>query len=95
MGGIKVYVSNKTEEKFRKASMTVFGYRKGSLSTAAEQAFEQWSNNVKAVEKILDIPKDPVAALKSITIKAKGSSVELQHKSSKIRVQKLFQKIKR
>jgi len=40
MVGIKVYVSSDVEEKFRRLAMMVYGYGKGSLSKAAEDAFE-------------------------------------------------------
>ena len=92
MGGIKVLVSDKTEHKFRKASMTVFGYHRGSLSAAAEEALLQWSNSAVAAEKIVKIPKDPLKALKSITLNTTETGVGLQHRAQKIRAHKLLQK---
>lgn len=94
MGGIKVFVSGKTEQKFRKASMAVFGYRKGALSSAAEQAFEQWSNNVKSAETIFDIPKDPITAIEGMLSHVKKSGVELQHEASKIRAENALKYLK-
>jgi len=37
--GIKVYVRDDVEEKFRRLAMSVYGYGKGSLSKAAERPF--------------------------------------------------------
>lgn len=39
---LKVYLSDGLNEKFRKLAMTVFGFGRGSLSKAAEEAFTKW-----------------------------------------------------
>lgn len=39
---LKVYLSENLNEKFRRIAMAVYGYGKGSLSKAAEEAFERW-----------------------------------------------------
>jgi hypothetical protein len=86
MKGIKVYIDPKIEEEFRKTAMKIFGYGKGSLSKAAEQAFKKWiqeySNNLETI----NIPEDPIneirGQLEGITL----TSVELQHKAKEYRV---------
>ncbi len=95
MAGIKVYVSDATEQKFRKASMQVFGYHRGSLSSAAEQAFEVWSKNILETDKSPAIPKDPVAAIKGLLAKTRFTSVELQHKASEWRAEKALSKTRK
>ncbi len=49
MGDIRGIVTAKTEDRFRKLAMKKFGYRKGSLSQALEEAIIQWieSNNIE------------------------------------------------
>lgn len=42
MAEIKVYLSNALSEKFRRIAMSVYGYGRGSLSKAAEEAFTRW-----------------------------------------------------
>ena len=42
MGQIRGVVSEELEEKFRKLAMEKFGYRKGSLSKALEEALRHW-----------------------------------------------------
>ena len=42
MGGIKVYISDEIERKFREVAMRLYGYRKGSLSIASENAISMW-----------------------------------------------------
>jgi hypothetical protein len=39
---LKIYLSNSLNEKFRKAAMNAFGYGRGSLSKAAEEALTEW-----------------------------------------------------
>ena len=39
---LKVYLSDGLNEKFRRLAMTVYGYGRGSLSRAAEEAFANW-----------------------------------------------------
>ena len=95
MGGIKVFVSDLVEQKFRKKSMAVFGYQKGSISSAAEQAFDSWSNNVSLAEQLVELPKDPVSAIKGLLSHVKSSGVELQHEASRLIAQKQFKKARK
>ena len=39
---MKVYLSQSLNEKFRKLAMSVYGYGRGSLSRAAQEAFSKW-----------------------------------------------------
>jgi hypothetical protein len=39
---MKIYLTNKLNERFRKIAMNVFGYGRGSLSRAAEEALAKW-----------------------------------------------------
>jgi hypothetical protein len=42
MAGLKIYLSDILNEKFRRIAMSVHGYGRGSLSKAAEEAFTKW-----------------------------------------------------
>ena len=42
MGEIRGVVANSSEEKFRQLAMKKFGYGKGSLSKALEEALDNW-----------------------------------------------------
>ena len=44
MREVRGVVSRETEEKFRKLAMKKFGYGKGSLSKALEEALGHWIN---------------------------------------------------
>ena len=42
MAELKIYLSNSLDERFRRIAMSVYGYGRGSLSKAAEEAFMKW-----------------------------------------------------
>jgi len=42
MAELKIYLSDSLSEKFRRIAMSVFGYGRGSLSRAAEEALTKW-----------------------------------------------------
>ena len=42
MAELKVYLSSSTSERFRRIAMSIYGYGRGSLSKAAEDAFSKW-----------------------------------------------------
>ena len=42
MKGLKIYIDEELEIKFRKLAMEVYGYRRGSISRAAEEAIRMW-----------------------------------------------------
>lgn len=42
MAELKIYLSDSLNEKFRRIAMSVYGYGRGSLSKAAEEAFTKW-----------------------------------------------------
>ena len=88
MGGIKVYVSDDVEKKFREAAMSSFGYKKGSISTAAEKALDEWVTRRKEILQIVELPEDPVESIWGMLSHVGKSGVELQHEVAKIRAKK-------
>ena len=48
---LKVYLSDGLNEKFRRIAMAVYGYGRGSLSKAAEEAFAKWCAEHDGVSK--------------------------------------------
>ena len=42
MAELKIYLPNDLNSRFRKVAMSVFGYGRGSLSKAAQEALEKW-----------------------------------------------------
>ncbi|MDI6860376.1 MAG: hypothetical protein QMC85_07765 [Methanocellales archaeon] len=85
MGGIKVCISDDVEKKFREAAMSSFGYKKGSISLAAEKALDEWATRTKEALKIMEPPEDPVESIWGMLSHVDKSGVELQHEVAKIR----------
>lgn len=88
VAGIKVYVRSEVEERFRRLAMMVYGYGRGPLSKAAEEAFLQWMTRYEAMLKEVNVPEDPVAAIRGMLAGVGKSGVELQHEARKIRATK-------
>lgn len=51
MTSLRVYLQERTAEEFRKFAMERFGYSKGSISTAAEAAIQQWVSRERYVDQ--------------------------------------------
>ncbi len=81
MGEVKVKLSDDTEAAFRKSAMETFGYAKGSISAAIEEATKEWvASRPKKAEKAESLANF-VGVLKHV----KKTSVELQHEIGEIR----------
>ena len=61
MGEVKVKLTDDTEMAFRKAAMEKFGYAKGSLSLAAEEAIREWATRQKNKVKVIKRIEPPTA----------------------------------
>lgn len=77
MAGIRVQLPEDLEKQFRSQAMKRFGYGKGSLSKAAQEAFERWISSGK-VEGI-EFRGNPVRAIGGLLKDVDMDSVELQH----------------
>jgi len=62
------------EEQLRERAMKHFGYAKGSIKEAVEEAIRVW-----LASQPTGIPPKPVAALRGMLKNVKASSVELKH----------------
>ncbi len=54
MAQMKSYISNKTDNELRKAAMRRFGYGRGSISRAVEEAITQWLKKEATVEAAIE-----------------------------------------
>lgn len=93
MGYLKIHVSDEIEKRFRQNAMKRFGYTKGALSLAAEQAFSDWSKGVSDIEEVRKIiksagVKDWISELRGVLKHEKKTSVEVKHEISKIRAKR-------
>jgi hypothetical protein len=76
MSGIRVQLPDDLDKRFRSEAMKRFGYGKGSLSKAAQEAFEKW---IASGKEDLGFKGDPVEAIKGALGDVDAGSVELQH----------------
>jgi len=79
---LRVQINQKLERKFREVAMRKFGYGKGALSRAAEEAIMKWISTVE--EENLSFEGDPVEAIDGLLSDIDIDSVELQHEARKI-----------
>ncbi|MFQ5710245.1 MAG: hypothetical protein ACE5GD_00545 [Candidatus Geothermarchaeales archaeon] len=82
MAGIRFQITDELEKKFREAAMKRFGYGKGALSLAAEEALSRWLSYVSWEE--IGFDGDPVEALDGLLVGIDLDSVELQHLAKKM-----------
>jgi hypothetical protein len=61
-------------------AMRRFGFGKGALTRAAEQAFERWLSTAK---ENVRFEGDPIKAIEGILADMKLNSVELQHSTKR------------
>jgi hypothetical protein len=78
--GLRLQLRKETEARFREAAMKRFGYGRGALSKAAEQAIEVWLSTGVSAPKF---EGDPVKAIQGILKELNAGSVELQHSVQK------------
>jgi hypothetical protein len=85
---LRVQIDPKIENKFREAAMKKFGYGKGALSKAAEEAILNWVANEK--EKPV-FEGDPVKAIEGLLKDVDVDSVTLQHEAQKVWAKKVLE----
>jgi hypothetical protein len=76
LAGLRLQVRSDLEKRFRETAMRRFGFGKGALTRAAEQAFERWLSTAK---ENVRFEGDPVKAIDGILADMGLNSVELQH----------------
>jgi hypothetical protein len=76
MAGLRLQVREDLERRFREMAMKRFGFEKGALTRAAEQAFERWLSTAK---EDVQFEGDPSKAIDGILGEMNVNSVELQH----------------
>ena len=75
-------IDEKLERKFREAAMRRFGYGKGALTKALEEAVTRWISAVE--EEQLSFEGDPVEAIDGLLSGVEIDAVSLQHEVKKI-----------
>ncbi len=88
---LRVQIDKQLEQKFREFAMKKFGYQKGALSKAAEEAFIQWT--LAQETKKLSFNKDPVEAIDGLLSTVNIDSVALQHETQQLWTVKVLKNV--
>ena len=88
---LRVQIDAKLEQKFRETAMKRFGYGKGALSKAAEQAIINWVSNVEKEQYSFE--GDPVEAIDGLLSDVHLDSVTLQHETKKLWAQRALENV--
>lgn len=75
---IRAKIDDKLELRFRELAMKRFGYGKGALTKAIEEAIIKWISSVEKEE--LTFEEDPIEAIDGLISDIKVDAVELQHR---------------
>lgn len=76
---LRAAIDTKLERRFRELAMRRFGYGKGALSRAMEEAVIRWISAVE--DERLSFEGDPVEAIDGLLSGVDVDSVELQHEA--------------
>lgn len=77
---LRINVDEELENRFREAAMRKFGFTKGALTQAAEEALRLWLASTSRRK----FEGDPVDAIDGILSDIKMDSVKLQHLATKL-----------
>jgi len=88
MGELKIYLSEELKKEFKKRSMETFGYGRGSISKAAEEAIQRWTSERQRLVQDSVPVKESVRVLRGMLKHVKEPSVELQHQAGKMRAER-------
>jgi len=88
---LRFQINQKLERKFRELAMERFGYGRGALSKAAEEAILKWTSTTE--EESLSFEGDPVEAIDGLLSDIDIDSVELQHEAKKIWALKVLKNV--
>ncbi|MBI5073129.1 hypothetical protein HZA99_04890 [Candidatus Woesearchaeota archaeon] len=80
---LKVEFGNELEQQFRELAMRRYGFSKGSIKKASEEAISIW---IKQQNPSLPKVKDPFTLIEGILSRVRGkyTAVQLQHEAAKL-----------
>ena len=86
---IRAKIDGRLELRFRELAMRRFGYGKGALSRAVEEAILRWVSSVE--EESVFFEGDPVEVIDGVLSDVRLDSVELQHRIKDIWVSRVLE----
>uniref|UniRef100_A0A7J3X6Z7 XACb0070 ribbon-helix-helix domain-containing protein n=1 Tax=Thermofilum pendens TaxID=2269 RepID=A0A7J3X6Z7_THEPE len=88
---IRASVDRGLERRFRELAMKRFGYAKGSLQRAVEEAIMRWV--AWAESELVEFEGDPVEAIDGVLAGIDLDSVELQHRARELWASKVLRDV--
>ncbi|MBS7618770.1 hypothetical protein KEJ25_09290 [Candidatus Bathyarchaeota archaeon] len=88
---IRAKLNEEVEQRFRELAMRRFGYGKGSLAKAAEEAILMWISSME--RENITFKGDPVNAIDGLLSDVKVDSVEPQHRIKDLWLMKVAEDI--
>ena len=88
---IRARIDEKIERRFRELAMKRFGYGKGALTKAIEEAILKWIASVESED--IGFEGDPIKAIEGILSDIKIDSVKLQHKIKDLWASKVLENV--
>jgi hypothetical protein len=85
---LRVQINSKLERRFREEAMKRFGYAKGALSKAAEEAIQNWISTLG--KETVAFEGDPVEAIDGLLKEIDIDAVALQHETRKLWTKKVL-----
>lgn len=79
---IRIILGRELEKRFRELAMRRFGYGKGAISKAAQEAIMRWISQVES--EALSFEGDPIEAIDGLLSDVELGSVDLQHEAVKL-----------
>jgi hypothetical protein len=77
---IRIILDKELEKRFRELAMKKFGYSKGAISRAAQEAIAMWIS--RAESEVFKLEEDPIEAIDGLLSDVRLDAVELQHKAT-------------
>jgi len=88
---IRAKINESLERRFRELAMKKFGYSKGALKKAAEEAILKWISTVELED--IKFEEDPVEAIEGLLSGTNMNSVDLQHKIKELWMLKVVENL--
>ena len=90
---LRIQIDERLEREFRRLAMQRFGYGRGALKRAAEEAIMDWVSKVKGA--MASFEGDPVEAIDGLLSDIDIDAVELQHQAMKLWLAKVLGDVSR
>ncbi len=88
---IRAKIDEKLERRFRELAMKRFGYSKGALTKAVEEAILRWISSFEG--EAVNFESDPIEAIEGLLSNVDMDSVDLQHRIKDLWISKVLEDV--